>query len=110
FVLRRHHPILQTSPNDEPAEPVFVQHERRVPGTCIKTALLSAWSKFRRLFWRKIGNVDTGPFALPLVPPNQFLALAPRLAGRFGARRIIYDTVVAPPGEAPRAANILLRV
>src|SRR5438270_2953499 len=110
FVMRRHRPILQTLRNVEPAEPVFVQHERRVPGNCIKTALVSAWSKFRRLFWRKIGNVDTGPFALPLVPPNQFLALAPRLAGRFGARPIIYDTAVARPGEAPAVAKIVLRV
>src|SRR5438309_5212510 len=108
--MRRHRPVLQTLRNVKPAESVFVQHERRVPRDCIESALVSGGAKFGRLFGRKIGNVDAGPFAFPLVPPDQFLALAPWLAGRFGARSIIYDAAIAPPGEAAAMAKIIRRL
>src|ERR1700682_6493866 len=95
FVVRWHRPVLQTFRNVKPAEPVFVQHEGRVPGDCIKSAFVSGWAKLGRLFDRKIGNVDAGPFPLLPVPPDQFLAVAPWLAGRTGARSIIYDATIA---------------
>ena len=47
---------------------------------------------------------------LALVPPDQFLALAPRLAGRSGARSIIYNAAIARPDEAPAVAEIVFRI
>src|SRR5207247_5339893 len=73
-------------------------------------ALVSGRSKLGRLVGWEIGNVDAGPFVLPLLPPHQFLAVAPWLASRFGARSIIYDAPVARPGEAPAVPEIVFRL
>src|SRR5437870_8531867 len=86
-----------------------MQHERRVTRDCLKPVLSSDWAELGGLVGREIGDVDAGPFALGLVPPNQFLAVAPRRAGRAGARSIIYDAAVARPGEAPPVAKVIRR-
>src|SRR5207244_12565380 len=67
------------------------------------------WAKLGQLSRRTIVDVDAGPFVLPLVPPDQFFAVAPRLAGRFGARSIIYDAAIGRPGEAPAVAKVIRR-
>ena len=46
----------------------------------------------------------------PLVPPDQFFALAPRLARRTGTRSIIYDAAIGRPDEAPAVAEITFRI
>src|SRR5438105_9951362 len=89
FVMCRHRSILQTARDIKPPEPVFMRDERRVAGNPIKAALVSGWSKRWGLLHRKIGSIDSGPFVLRPVPPDQFLALAPRLAGRAGTCSII---------------------
>src|SRR5438477_52339 len=66
--------------------------------------------KLGRLVGHEIRNVDTAPFALLLVPPDQFLALAPGFAGRRRARSIIYDATISRPGEAPAVAEIIFRL
>src|SRR6266853_5924418 len=106
----RHRSILQTARDIKPPEPVFMRDERRVAGNPIKAALVSGWSKRWGLLHRKIGSIDSGPFVLRPVPPDQFLALAPRLAGRAGTCSIIYDAAIARPGEAPTVAKIIFRV
>src|SRR5437016_6651410 len=110
FVVRRHWSVLQSARDMKPAESVFMQHKRRVARNAIESPLVSSWSKLRRLIGRKIGDVDAGPFALGLVPPDQFLSIAPWLAGRFGARSIIYDAAIGRPGEAPTVPKIIRRV
>src|SRR5437588_1461990 len=90
FVVRRHRSILQTFRHVQPPETVFVQNERSVAGDCVEAALVSSWPKLRRFFDRKIGLIIAGPFLLRRVPPNQFLALTPRLTRRTRARSIIY--------------------
>src|SRR5881227_4332324 len=87
FVMCRHRSILQTARDIKPPETVFMRDERRVAGNPIKTALVSGWSKLWRLLHRKIGDVAARPFPLRSVPPNQFLALAPRFAGWAGKKR-----------------------
>src|SRR6202022_4242577 len=88
----------------------FMQHERCVPRNRLESVLISGWSEPRRFFDREIRDVDAGPFSLPLVPPDQFLALAPRLAGRFGACSIIYNAAIGRPGKAPAVTQIIRRV
>src|SRR5438270_3285157 len=109
FVVRRHWSVLQSARDMKPAESVFMQHKRRIARNCIKPTLVSGRPKFRWLFRRKIGDVDAGPFVLPLVPPDQFFAVAPRLARRFGARSIIYNAAIGRPGEAPAVAKVIRR-
>src|SRR5947209_8784358 len=99
--MRRHRPILQTLRNVKPSEPVFVQDERRVARNRLESAFVSGWPKLRRLLDREIGLIGARPFALGLVPPDQFLVLAPRFAGRTRARSIIYNAPIARPDEAP---------
>jgi len=84
-----------------------MQNEGRVATNAVEAALVSGWSKLWRLLHGKIGVISARPFALRLIPPDQFLAIAPRLAGRAGARSIIYDAAIARPGEAPTVAKII---
>src|SRR6266567_3645636 len=107
LVVRRHRAVLQTARNVKPAEPIFMQNEGSVAANPIEAALVSGWSKLWRLLQRKIGGINARPFALHLVPPDQFLAIAPRLAGRAGARSIIYDAPISRPREAPTVAKII---
>src|SRR6266853_964022 len=91
LVVRRHRSILQTARDIKPAEAVFMQNEGSVAGNRIKAALVSDWAKLGRLLDRKIGVINARPSALHLVPPDQFLAIAPRFAGRTGAGSIVDD-------------------
>src|SRR5260370_28088689 len=106
----RHRSILQTARNIKPAEAVFLEHEWRVTSDSIEAALVSGWSKRWRLLQRKIGVINSGPFLLRAVPPDSLLAVAPRFAGRAGARSIICDAAIARPGEAPTVAKIIFRI
>src|SRR6266566_8269389 len=94
----RHRSILQTARDIKPPEPVFMRDERRVAGNPIKAALVSGGSKLWRFLHRKIGIINASPFALRAVPPDQFLAIAPRFAGRTGARSIYM--MRRSPGQA----------
>src|SRR5207302_9602916 len=94
----------------KPAQPVLVQHEWRVPRNCLESGFVSGWPKLRRFFDWEIGLIVPGPFALGLIPPDQLLPIAPRLAGRAGARSIIYNTAVARPGEAPTMPEEAFRI
>src|SRR5690348_9806718 len=65
-----------------------------------------SFSTFRRpvvgwLTRGKIGNIQTCPLPLRVIPPNQFLTLAPRPA--IGARRrpVIQDAAIGRPGKRP---------
>src|ERR1700736_4862571 len=109
FVVSRHRSVLQTFRNMQPPKTVFVQDERRIARDPSKSAFVSSWAKLGRLVGHKIRDVDAAPFVLALVPPNQFLALAPRFAGRFGARSIIYNAAIGRPGKAPAVAQKIRR-
>src|SRR5262245_18817717 len=75
--------------------------ERLVAGKSV-IALGAMWrfvvGRFR---WGEVGGVETCPFLLLFVPPDQFFALAPRLA--IGTRRcaVVENAAVIRPGEAP---------
>src|SRR5262245_11298424 len=104
LVVRWHRAIFQTTRGIKPPAAVFMQNKSSVAGNRIKAALVSGWFKTWRFLHRKIGVIQARPFALHLVPPDQFLAIAPRLTGRAGARPIIYNASITGPGEAPTVA------
>ena len=110
FVVRRYRSILQPARHIKPSESILMQDKCSIAANCIKTDLVSGWSKLWRFFHRKIGVIDARPFALRLIPPNQFLPVAPRFASRAGARSIIDDAAIARPGEAPTVAKIIFRI
>src|SRR5206468_9837154 len=107
-VVCRERAIVQAFGHVDPTESVLMQHEGRVARNRVQPFLLSRWSIIRRFSDRKIGDITSGPFALGLVPPDQFLTFAPRLAGWAGTCSIIYDAPIAGPGKAPAVAEIVL--
>src|SRR5262249_59320800 len=110
LVVRRHRSILQTARHIQPPEAIFMQNKGSVAANSIKAPIISGWSKVRPLLHRKIWNIGTRPFGLHSIPPNQFLAIAPRFAGRGGARSVIYNAAITRPGEAPTTAKIIFRI
>src|SRR5947207_4790591 len=87
-----------------------MQDEWSVAGNRIQPIFISGRPKGRRLFNRKIRVIAAGPLILRLLPPDQFLALAPRLARRARARSVIYNASIAGPGEPPPVAEIVFRI
>src|SRR5436305_10194450 len=110
LVMCREWAVVQTFGHVNPTEPVLMQHKRRVARDRVQPLFLSRRPITRSLSGREIGDVDSGPFALGLVPPHQFLSLAPGLACRAGARSIIYDAPIAGPGKAPPMSQIVFRL
>src|SRR5437016_12374324 len=64
---------------------------------------------WRHFFWI-VGIVQSAPLLLLFIPPNQFFALAPRLA--IGTRRspVIYDAAIIWPGESPAVTEQVMRI
>src|SRR5262249_52111741 len=93
----------------QPAETVLVKDERSVSRNRLESILASAWPEFRRLLDWEIGLIDSGPFVLSCVPPNQLLVFAPRISVRRCARSIIYDAPIPRPRETPTVPEIVLR-
>ena len=108
--MRRHRAVLQTFRHMDPAEAVLVQDKWRIARNCIESLCVSGRA-------RKSGGLPgTNPAtSMPVhfvrrVPPDQFFAFAPRLAGRSRARAIINDAAIARPGEAPAMAEIIFGI
>src|SRR5438045_8467305 len=64
---------------------------------------------WRHFFWI-VGIVQSAPLLLLFIPPNQFFALAPRLA--IGTRRspVIYDAAIVGPCKSPTVAEQVARI
>ena len=94
----------------QPAEPVFVQDERRIAGDRIKSALVSGRPKLRRLVGHEIRNVDTASICVAPGPTRPISCARSRVRRSGRARSIIYDAAIARPGEAPAVAEIIFRL
>jgi hypothetical protein len=70
FVVRRYRSILQTARDIKPPEAIFMQNKCSVAGDSVKPGLVSGWAELGGLVDREIWDVDTGPSALRLVPPD----------------------------------------
>src|SRR5436309_13043955 len=97
LIMKRHPPVLQTFPHVKPAESVFVQNERRITALTVEPTLLILRFVIGRLVFFKIGNIYPSPISR--VPPDEFLALAPRFTTRPRAGAIVNDA------SMPRAAE-----
>src|SRR5579864_8680861 len=73
----------------------FVTGQSVVSGAAILRPIIRGFCRC------EIGNIIPEPFLLLCIPPDQFLALAPRRA--IGSRRstVVEDAAIAGPGESP---------
>src|SRR5436190_8186310 len=78
--------------------------EWRVAGQRLVAVFLRVAGVVGALLFREVGDVVAGPLPFRLVPPDQLLPLAPRLAIRGGGAAVIEDAPVARPGVAPAVA------
>src|SRR5947208_4616446 len=105
FVMSRHRSILQTFRHVKPAESVFVQNERRVTALTVEPTLLILRFVIGRLVFFKLGHIDPSPISR--VPPDEFLALAPRFTARPRAGAIVNDASITRPAEAPSVTKVI---
>src|SRR5262249_11453585 len=110
FVMRWHRPVLQSSRDVYPREPIFVQDEGAIAWNGIESRFISGGSKLGRFTDGKIWLTESCPLALCLVPPNQLLVLAPRFTSWCRARPVVDDAPIPRPGEAPAMTKIIFRV
>src|ERR1043166_3356940 len=108
--MRRNRPVLQTACDVKPTKSVFVENKRTIACDCVQSALIALRSETRFLVWHKIGIIAAGPFTLRSVPPDELLALAPRLSIGCSAGAVVNDAPIARPGEAPAMPQITARV
>src|SRR5260370_12772977 len=113
LIVRGQWPIGQSTRNEEPASHVpqhckWIRSRMRIQST-------AHWVSFssRRLRLRKVRHIVPNPTpfcAIPIivfrVPPDIFLALAPRLAFRISGGTIIKNVPVRGPRKAPARADI----
>src|ERR1700732_31621 len=62
-----------------------------------------------RLLPREVGNIEPGPTPGARVPPDVFLSLGPRLAGRVRGGAVVEDAPVAGPRKSPLRIDIVVR-
>src|SRR2546430_16585578 len=56
------------------------------------------------------GLGQSAPWLCPFNPPNQFFALAPRLAIWTRRSPVIYDAAIIWPGESPAVTEQVMRI
>src|SRR4029077_14042499 len=105
FVVSRHRTVLQTFRHIQPGETIFVQNESRIAGNRVESGFVPGWSKLGRFFDGEIRVIETRPFTLCPVPPDQFLLLAPRFTRRRRARFIIYEAQTPRQGKPPAVSE-----
>ncbi len=84
FVVRWQRSVHHTLRSEQPALAVGLHDERVVASERGGTPELGVGAAARRPVDHEVGHVVPDPQALLLVPPDQLLALAPRLAVRVG--------------------------
>src|SRR5690348_16651675 len=108
--MRGQRTIFQSAGDVQPANSIRMQCERtraaqRLDSFTFFQIIFGFWREF---FW-VIGIVQPAPLLLLFIPPDQFFALAPRLAIRTCRRPVIDDAAIVWPGESPTVAEQVMR-
>ena len=80
LVVRRKRPVLEPLRNEEPALSVGLHDERVVAADRVRASRVVGRDVVRRLLLVEVRCVGAGPLLLLAVPPDELLALRPRLA------------------------------
>src|SRR5262249_20886333 len=102
FVMGRQRTVFQSARNVQPADAIWVQ--RKWPRTTERrdseSNIQFGWSSGSKVFL-VIRIVEPRPVFVCLVPPDQFLALAPRFSIRTRRCAVINDAAIVRPREPP---------
>ena len=101
LVVRGQRAVHQAGRGEQPALAVGLQDERVDPGDRRHAGGVRVGPVGRSPVGDEVGHVVPGPLALVRVPPDQRLALAPRLAVGVGRGAVVQDPPVGRPGPAP---------
>src|SRR5579864_5483685 len=110
FVVRWQRTVGQSLRRENPASPIRVQDKRFISGESLITLRVFRRLIIRRFRPREVRDVQPGPLFVLLIPPNEFLALAPRLPIRTGRGAVIEDAAVRRPGKAPAMSPEVLGI
>src|SRR4029079_5777388 len=106
----RQRTVLQAVGYPDPSHPVRMHDEWRIAAQALVAR--AAWRRhaIRRLGAAEVRRIEAGPLAHGLVPPDEFLALAPWTP--VGTRRgaVVEDAPIGRPREAPAMTVRPMRV
>src|SRR5205085_5594511 len=85
----------------QPALPVALHDEGIVPRERLDARRSWGGSMAGRAVLDEVGSVDARPLALLRLPPDELLALRPRLAVRIGGGAVVEDAAVVRPRPGP---------
>src|SRR2546425_1071929 len=77
FVVCWQGAVCQSLWGENPARPIGVQDERFIPGESLITLRVFRRLVIRRFRLREVRDVQSRPLFVLLIPPNEFLTLAP---------------------------------
>src|SRR3982751_136259 len=99
--MRRQRPIFQSARDPDPAHAIGMHDEGLV--TCDGIVAFGGAARLvvGGFVFGEVGSVVAGPLVLLLVPPDKFLALAPRLAVGTRRRAVIKDAAIGRPRVSP---------
>src|SRR3569833_888204 len=99
--------ILQSGRSEDPPNAVRLQNEGLISGETVCTFCLRARLIIGPLVLVEVRCVQSRPFLLVFIPPNEFLAFAPGATIRTGRAAVIEDANVIGPTESPTVAEIV---
>src|SRR5207248_7510506 len=94
--------------DEQPAPSVGLHDERVVAGDRVLRLGAVGRDVVRRLRLLEVGSVETGPLALLGIPPDELLALGPRLPVGIGGRAIVEEAAVRRPRPRPFGRDVAL--
>src|SRR6202022_2607344 len=107
--MRGKRPVSEPARSKQPSATVRFEDERIRAGGPVQPDALLIGRRIGGLLYREIRDVDPRPGARTGVPPDVFLSLGPRLAGRVRGGAVVVHAPVAGPGEAPFGVDVVVR-
>src|ERR1700737_3799931 len=107
--MRRKRTVSEPAWGKQPSATVGFEDERIRAGVPVQPTALLIGRRIGGLCHREIRDVDPRPGARTGVPPDVFLSLRPRLAGRVRGRAVVEHAPVTGPGEAPFGIDVVVR-
>src|SRR6266481_5223724 len=101
LVVGRQRSIIQSGGNPNPPEAIRMQDKGLVAGKRRITLSVRRWHVVWRLCLSEVRRIEPSPLFPAVIPPHEFLALAPWRAVRTGGGAIVDNATVGGPGESP---------
>src|ERR1700736_2772491 len=107
--MRGKRTVPEPARGKQPSATVRFEDERIRAGVPVQPDALVIRRCIGGLLYREIRDVDPRPGARAGVPPDVFLSLGPRLAGRIRGGAVVVHAPVAGPRVAPFGIDVVVR-